>query len=246
MLYNRLRGLHFRLAIGWTPHTRIMRITALEPQRRRTDRLNLYIDGEFHCAIASEIALRYGLRSGEAIEPATLEEMLREDLEWNVRESALRLLAVRARSESELRSRLLRKQFPRDVVEACVAGLVERGLVDDREFAASFARDRVKLRPRGARLLVQELRARGVSETIAAAAVEEALAGEEVDEAELALRLAESWMRRSSPSGSQGDVARRYDSAVLRRRLYGYLARRGFDADAIRSAMDHVLSADSR
>src|SRR5690606_33620247 len=106
VLYNRRRELDFRLAIGWTPHAGIMRITGLEPQRRRTDRLNLFIDGEFHCAVAVEVALRYGLRSGETIEPATLEEVLRENLAWEVRDSALRLLAVRARSESELRARL--------------------------------------------------------------------------------------------------------------------------------------------
>jgi len=246
VLYNRRRELDFRLAIGWTPHAGIMRITGLEPQRRRTDRLNLFIDGEFHCAVAVEVALRYGLRSGETIEPATLEEVLRENLAWEVRDSALRLLAVRARSESELRARLLRKGYPRDAVEACIATLVERGLVDDRAFASAYVRDRVRLRPRGSRRLVQELRARGVAQAVAADAVAEALSEEEVVEADLALRLAKSWMRRTAPRRVSGDVAQHHDPAVLRRRLYGYLARRGFDADVIRSAVDHVLPPDSR
>src|SRR5690606_16109539 len=137
-----------------------LRITALEPQAHHPDRVNVFVDGAFRCGLALEIAYGGGLRVGDEITEERLAELERKDLLWKAREAAFNLLSYRARSEAELRQRLRRKEFPDDVVEACVADLVEKGYVDDASFAASFVRDRVRGKPRGSRRLVQELRAK--------------------------------------------------------------------------------------
>jgi regulatory protein len=147
-------------------------------------------------------------------------------IEERARETALRMLAVRQRTAAELRQRLARKDYPADIAERCVTDLIERGLVDDGEFAASFARDRVRLRPKGKRRIVQELRARGVSAGDAESAVDDALESEGTSEVELARRAATKWSPRS------GEDPRR-----ARARLYAYLGRRGFSGEAIRAAV---------
>lgn len=215
-----------------------MKITALEPQKNDPERLDLHVDGEFRFGIALEVVMGAGLRVGDEITPERLAELERQDVRWKAREAALGLLAYRPRTAQELRRRLARKSFPNDVVEATVADLAAKGFIDDAEFAAMFVRDRVRSRPRGKRLLVQELRARGVAAGTAVRAVERTLADEDRSESELALEAARAWARRNPPSrhGAEGE-----DRLVRKRRLYGYLARRGFDAEAIRGAMAEVL-----
>lgn len=218
-----------------------MRITALEPQAHHPDRVNVFVDGAFRCGLALEIAYGGGLRVGDEVTEERLAELERKDLLWKAREAALNLLSYRARSEAELRQRLRRKEFPDDVVEACLTELVEKGFVDDAAFSASFVRDRVRGRPRGSRRLVQELRAKGVELKTAASAVEETLAAEDVTELELARDAARAWARRAF--GGRGRPAQMDAESRLaaRRRLYGYLARRGFPGEAIRTVMDEVL-----
>lgn len=204
-----------------------MKITAIRAQRRERERLNVHVDGEFRLALASEIVLRRGLRVGAEVTERDLAEMEAEDLAWKARQASLNLLSYRARTASELRRRLERKEFPEAVAAATVEDLRAQGFVDDAAYAESFVRDRVRLRPRGKRRLMQELRAKGVDPATAASAIAEVLEGEETSEAELARAAASKWSPRAGE-----------DTASARRRLYAFLARRGFGADAIREVME--------
>lgn len=207
-----------------------MKITAMKPQRRNAERVNVHLDGEFRLALSREVVLRGGLRVGDEIDEARLKELEAEDLQWKAKQASLNLLSHRARSARELERRLARKDFPGDVASAAVEDLERMGLVDDAAFAESFVRDRVRLRPKGKRVLVQELRARGVDPDTAETAVGEVMAGEDVSELELARAAADRWKARAGE-----------DRQSARRRLYGYLARRGFGSDAIREVLEERL-----
>lgn len=207
--------------------------------RGRSQRLELTLEDGRGVEVASQLAVERGLRPGTELGERELEELRRADAQWRARESAYALLAHRSRSEAELRERLARKGFDADVIDLCVAELDERGYIDDDAFAMSFARDRVRLRPRGARAIELELRAKGVAAATARLAVERACAAEGLDEGELALRAATAWAKRSL--GDDAAVTGRDARLRLRRRLYGHLARRGFGGDALRAAMDAVL-----
>lgn len=214
-----------------------MRITAIEPQKHHDERVNVYVDGEFRCGLAVEIVRRAGLRVGDETDEAALEGLERQDLVWKAREAAYSLLAYRARTRVELQRRLRRKGFPDDVIETCVASLIDKGYVDDEAFAESFVRDRVRLRPRGPRRLVQELRAKGVDPAVAEPVVEEVFEAEDVSEVELARAAATKWARSHLGTEAPQGAARRKS----RERLYRYLARRGFAGDAVRTAMNEVF-----
>ena len=60
------------------------------------------------------------------------------------REAALRLLAVRARSEGELDDRLKRKGFDERTSAEVVAALKRVGLVDDEDFARAWVDEKLR------------------------------------------------------------------------------------------------------
>lgn len=207
-----------------------MKITAIQPQTRHPERVNIYVDGAFRLAVAAEIAYSAPLRVGEEVTEDLLRNLAERDLSWKAREAALNLLSYRPRTLNELRRRLREKGYSEQIVEECVAHLAERGLVDDASFAESFIRDRLRFRPRGPQRLLQELRSKGVDWDTARATVDEVWEQEEVSETELARLVAAKWSPRSGET-----------SLRARRRLYNLLARRGFSSDTIREIVDEKL-----
>lgn len=208
-----------------------MKITALEVQKNDPNRVNLHIDGEFRLGLAAEVAWSAHLHVGDEIRAEQLADLERRDAAWKAREAALALLSFRPRTRIELQRRLKEKGYAPDVAEETVDALVGMGLVDDSSFAEMFVRDRVRLRPKGARQLTQELRAKGVDVETAQAAVGEVMEREDASETDLARRAAARWRPRTGE-----------EPLRARRRLHGFLARRGFGGDAIRVVMDEVLS----
>lgn len=147
-------------------------------------------------------------------------------------DKALELLSFRARSESELEGRLRRAGHGSDVTAAALRRCRELGYLDDEAFALALVRDRLRLKPKGRRALRSELYKKGIDRDLADTAIDEGFAEAGVDEAKLARRLA---VRRLKALG-------RLEREVARRRLAGYLARRGFPPPVVHAAVAEVLS----
>ncbi len=81
----------------------------------------------------------------------------------HAKKAAFRLLAVRARSKSEIISRLDRKNFSRDVVKETVETLECLGMLDDRAFSIQWVESRQGTRPMGRIRLERELSGKGIA-----------------------------------------------------------------------------------
>lgn len=238
----RVRRLHIPMAMtDPSPHPRI---TAAEPTGPRGSRVRLHLDEGDPLEILLETFETSGLGVGDPLAPDRRRRLLDDDADGRVREAAMRLLAARARTRTELFRRLKRKSFDSERIERCLGRLEQSGLLDDEAAAAAFVRDRLRHRPRGRARLTSELRAKGIQQETAEGAIARVFEDEEVEEETLALQVAERWVTRQGPEllhalASDGNTPER-DAA--RRRLHGYLARRGFRGDALRSAMDRARS----
>lgn len=150
-------------------------------------------------------------------------------------DKALELLSFRARSESELERRLLRGGHAPSSAAAALRRCRELGYLDDRAFALAHVRDRLRLRPKGRRALRSELFRKGVDGDLAEAAIDEAFAESGLDESDLARRIAAKRVKALT------DI----ETEVARRRLGGYLARRGFPPPVVRTVVAEALPAES-
>lgn len=211
----------------------MLTITAIEPSRRREGRFELYVDGRHEATVSLDIVDRLELRVGRPFEPVA-EALRHEAATLATYDRALAMLAFRARSRAELRRGLLRKGEPADQVDVALERLERAGLIDDAAFARQFARSRSSAAGASRRRIQQELARRGVARQVGDEAIADVYEEEEVDEGEIALRAARKKLR--SLAG--------LDPAVRARRLYAYLARRGYDADDIRRAIAAVTGAE--
>jgi regulatory protein len=194
-------------------------ISSVEPQRRG-GRVTIFVDGQPWAAVSRSVALELGLHRGMPVDDALNERLEQLDGRHRAHESALLLLSYRQRSESELRQRLQRKGLPEDAVSHAIERLQRSGLIDDAGFARAWVEGRGGM---GGRRLQAELRRKGV----AADVVQEAVGAGVEDEDERALAVARVRARS----------LRALEYQDFRRRLSGFLQRRGFGYGAIAKAV---------
>ena len=201
-------------------------ITGLRFQRKATDRVNVYLDGEFAFGLPGVLAAR--LRPGQQLSDAEIEQLGHADVIERTLDRAIHLLSFRPRSEAELRQRLVSAGVPAPAIDVACEELSRRGYLDDAEFARFWVQDRLRFRPKGARALRQELRTRGVAND----AIEQAIG--ELNPLEDAYRAVKARAARMA------DLARS-DPRACRMKLTGYLQRRGFDYSVVREVVDRLM-----
>lgn len=143
---------------------------------------------------------------------------------------ALRLLARRELTTSQLRERLLGRGLPADEIEHTIDRLTRAGLLDDARTAVALARRAVQVKLRGRHRVRRELEALGIDPPIAERAL--ALVFDELDEA--------TALERAIASRVRGPVRTRTEL----RRLHQALVRQGFAPDEVAAALLAHAGAD--
>lgn len=198
-------------------------ITALRFQKRNKDRVNVYIDDEFAFGLAAIEAAR--LKVGQTLDDEEIVQLKWKDQIERAYERALNLLSYRPRSKTEIRRRLRRKDIAGEAIDEVIRRLKRAGLVDDREFARYWVRNRTQFNPKGVYALRQELRQKGVASVV----IDEALA--DFDEASAVRDAVEAGARRLAYNEPQD----------FRRKLTAYLARRGFSYALIKPLVEEKM-----
>lgn len=171
--------------------------------------------------------LESGLAKGEVLDQDRIDDILARDAIDRAVSTAMRALEQRMQTGRELRTRLLRKGFEPETIDSAIARLTDYGYLNDERFAELWIENRLAHRPRGKRMLEQELRQKGIDRQI----VDETVAGMEIDDRAAALELARK--RLKSVQGLPPDEQNK--------KLTGILVRRGFDFGVIRTTLETVF-----
>lgn len=203
-------------------------ITGITESPRKAGRYVLQVDGAPQATVSLELIERLKLAVGLRLDDALGEALARESAALATYDRALNVLAFRARSSAELRRSLVRRGEEPAHVDAAIARLLDAGLLDDAAFARQFARSKVAGQGHSRRRLQQELSRKGVARETADEAIAETMAEESVDEDVMIERAARKKLRTLAS----------LDAPTRHRRLFAYLARRGYEIVDIRRVMD--------
>jgi regulatory protein len=207
-------------------------ISGIVPAPRPAGRFAVLVDGRETAVLTLEAIERLRLAIGRSV--VGLEEQIAlEARRLQAYDRALNMLAFRARSSSELARSLQRKGEEKAHVDWAIDRLREQGLLDDAAFARSFARSRVVDGKQSRRRVQQDLARKGVSRSLSDEAIDTVFEEEAVDQRAIVEEAARKKLR--SLAG--------LDPVVQRRRLYGFLARRGYEIDDIRSVLSAIGSS---
>ena len=184
-----------------------------------------------------------GLGHGDAEDssPETVER--REKRLARAKGAALGYIGRRSHSRKELEKKMLDRGHEPDVIGEALDRMEDLGLQDDGEYAAIFARSKWRQSKWSPRRIQMELKRRGVEDGMIDAALESVFGVEKdiqmhVDGAENiqeAMELIEAAKRQYQSYGSAN-----ISKDAKKRRLIGWLQRRGFTWDTVRSVIQSI------
>jgi len=137
---------------------------------------------------------------------------------------ALKLLTARPYATRALHKKLIQKEYPAADADDAIRRLVDNGLLDDEKFAEQYARSKILSTGASKRRLTQDLYRKGIKGDVASTAIANVIEDEEIDTAAVVERVARKKLAQL------GDL----EPLVIRRRLFAFLARRGYDVDEIK------------
>lgn len=222
---GRARDCRLQAAPGWK-WLMAGTITSIDVQARNPRRVNVHLDGQFAFALSLEVATLARLKRSMTLSDDDIAALQADDVQQKTYDAVLNFVSFRPRSEYEVRRYLNRRKTPPDLTDRLVARLTANGLLDDDAFARFWVENRSTFNPRSDRALRAELRSKGVDDGTITAVLPQ-------DDSAAAYDAATRRARRMvAVAGADADI--------FRRKLLGYLQRRGFSYDVARETVDRV------
>jgi len=206
-------------------------ITALTPNARDPMRVSVRVGRRSLGVIDRGAIADLGLRNGATVDEALIRRVLIASTTQAAYAKAIRLLSFRPRSRKKLIDDLKRAGFAPELAQTTADRMVEMSLINDADLAETLAREIVSRKPAGRRFLVGKLRQRGFDSTLANEVATRVAAERDSDDD--ALRLAMKKVRT---------LPRNITPETARRRVFGALARRGFDMQVARDALERAFA----
>ena len=199
-----------------------MIITAIKQQAQRKDRYSIFVDGAYAFSLSESGLIESRLASGQELSTAELKALRKAAGIDRAYSNGLRYVALRPRSEWEMREYFRRKGVDVSVAQHIIDRLRAVGLIDDLAFARAWIAHRRLLKSTSLRRLRLELQQKQVPSAI----VDQVLAEDTTDDQQALRRL----------------IAKKQARYPDAQKFMQYLARQGFSYDAIKTALS---SADS-
>jgi regulatory protein len=184
-------------------------------QNKNHQRVNVFLDGEFAFGLSRLVTA--WLKVGQELSDDQITQLLAEDELEMAYQRAIHFIHYRERSEAEIHLYLKKKKISENVIGKVLDKLREAGLVNDQRFAQMWVENRSEFHPRSLRVMTMELRRYGITHEY----IDKALA--DVNQEALAYKVATK--QASKYAGLEWQE--------FRAKLYGYLARRGFQYEII-------------
>lgn len=205
-------------------------VTSIEPQKKKKQRFNIFIDGRFAFGADAEIILKFKIKTGESISQRQLDEIQKKQEFTKLFDSALRFLSYRPRSQKEIEDHLVSKISSQesikysqakesDLIKKIIVNLQKYNYIDDYQFAKLWIKSRNRSNPRGKSILKLELTQKGVAREIT-----DELLGKIKNQNTIALKSIEKKLPRW----------KKLKPDELKKKIYSHLSMRGFDFDTIR------------
>ncbi len=205
-----------------------MKITDIKQQKHNKKRYSVFIEGKFAFGLDEIDILYYKLLNCDEISEEKFNYIKENVVFGKARDTALKYINFKKRTKKEIVNKLKEKEFTDDIIEKVTALFEKYGYIDDYAYAGEYLRDKFNLKGFGRERIKYELKQRGIHEEI----IEKVLSENSLNETERAAELIEKkygvWD---------------YDIKE-KRRIEGFLLRKGYSFEVIREAFDLLKNTD--
>ena len=197
-------------------------ISAVEPQKRKKDRYNIYAGGEYLCSLDAQSLVVFGIKEGAQIDIEKLKNAVEADNTQYAFDSAVNLLSFKMRTKKEIYNKLLDKKIDEDAVEKAIKKLEDYGYINDEEYAVLFVQSAVSEARYGKKVVEYKLKQKGISDDI-------------IDKTMLIFNQDEERGIASKHYWTLKEKYKKEEPMKRKSKIYSNMARRGFSYDIINS-----------
>lgn len=201
------------------------KITRIEQQKKKKNRVNIYIDGEFSLGLYKDTIIKFHLYENKEINITEISSIKKYEEITDAKEKVRNYISFRERSRKEIKEYLAQKGIREEVAKKVLDDFEEANLIDDHRFANAWIKERNKNNPKGKFVLKMELKEKGIEET----EIERLL--QNADEKTNLLKAFEKALRK---------YEKKKDSE---KKIFQYLQRRGFEIQNIIEVLQEHLSS---
>jgi regulatory protein len=196
-----------------------MKITSIKQQVKQASRYSVFVEGRYAFSLSETALLDSKLTSGQELTKEQVEEYKKLSADDKLYNRTLRWVAMRPRSEGEIKNYLQRKDASPPLIDSILNLLSIIGLIDDAKLARTLVNDRRLLRPTSRRKMIAELRKKHLSQEV----IDQAI----------------GYDPESEQTALQAIVARKRKQTKYQddEKLMQYLARQGFNYGDIKQAL---------
>lgn len=208
------------------------KITKIEVCKRNKERVNIYINEDFAFAMEAELVYKYNLKVNKEIDVAKLSVIAKEEEFSKCKNSALKTIGRSYKTESEIKKKLLEKEYSEEVVLKTIDFLKEYNFIDDYTFVKMYIKDRIV--NQGKNKIKYSLVTKGVDKTLIENAFLELDTTEDEEEKAFILgkKKYDSLSKRES------------DKLKLKNKVIRYLIGRGYDYSISKDVYSKITSDD--
>lgn len=197
-----------------------MTVTKIEPVTKT--RYKVYVDGQFAFVLYKGELSRYHIAEDSELEEKTYQSIRKEIILKRAKLRAMHLLNDMGRTESQLRTKLLRNDYPSDIVEEAIAYVKSFGYINDAEYARNFIENRKEKKSK--KEIYAALCQKGLPKDLIETALEERYADDD------SIAAIEAIVRKKKFDPKSTDYREM-------QKMMGYLVRKGFRYDDIRQVI---------
>lgn len=206
-------------------------VTALNPQVGAPNMTSVFIDGAYAFGVLTDLVIRNQLHVGKELDEEDISILLQDEAILRARSIAQGYLAHAPRTAYQVRKRLAGRGFSGHEIDRVIRDLMDLGHIDDRKYAAEYAAARFNHKGYGPERIRHELLADGVPNDDISAAI-----AANFNPENLAIRG--KMMLEKFQSRVHGTLPER------KKKLTGYLIRRGYGYNMARDLVQDVLAQD--
>jgi regulatory protein len=192
----------------------------------------VYLDNQEKLYLSYEVFLRNRLKKDMEISEDGFSFLIRENQKYFIKKKAFDFLGRRLHSYNELKLKLLRKKYDKDLIGEVLDNLREKKFLDDYEFGKQYAEEKVRLKSWGIIKVKSELFRKGVPSGI----IDKIISEGDLSSLDNALVLAEKKMKILARSN--------YEKRVLSSKLYNYLRSKGYEYDVISEVLRKLIDEE--
>jgi regulatory protein len=209
-------------------------ITKIQRIRGNRSRYSVQLDGSPALELSDWTIGRFALRTGDDLDQRKIDMIKSAEAEICAKNIAINYLSYRPRSTKEITDHLIKKGFEQECAEGVAKHLHSLNMIDDRKFAYSFIRDRLKRKPTGIALLRKQLLSKGIVPSTTDAVLAELVSSQSQQQSALLAAKRKIQVTQRSKKN--------IDSEKRKKRVLDFLLRRGFTYEValktIRTTLD--------